>query len=299
MPNRDLYSAIEQSIRAELGESFAIRSTSSAGGGCINSACRVEGEGASFFVKLNRPELVSMFEAEAEGLRELAAAAAEALRVPKPICSGAGGGQAFLVLENLELRAARGACDRSLGQGLAELHRVPQAYFGWRRDNTIGSTPQPNERASDWTAFWRDRRLGFQLRLAAENGYSGRLQQRGEKLLAELPALFAGHRPQPSLLHGDLWGGNYAADERGQPAIFDPACYYGDREADLAMTELFGGFGRDFYSAYREAFPLDTGYETRKILYNLYHILNHLNLFGGGYLSEAQGMIDRLLAAIR
>lgn len=297
MSNRDIFAAIEHAIRAVQGEDFKIRSTASASGGCINSACRVTGDKASFFVKLNRPELISMFEAEAEGLRELAAAGV--LRVPRPICCGAGGGQAFLVMEHLELRSARGDCDRALGLGLAELHRIPRGYFGWHRDNTIGSTPQSNGRETDWIAFWRDKRLGFQLRLAAANGYGGRLQGQGEKLLARLPALFDGYAPRPALLHGDLWGGNHAADEQGQPVIFDPASYYGDREADLAMTELFGGFGRDFYAAYREALPLDDGYPTRKTLYNLYHILNHLNLFGGGYLAEAQGMIERLLAELR
>ena len=118
-------------------------------------------------------------------------------------------------------------------------------------------------------------------------------------MLERLPLFFSGYSPRPSLLHGDLWGGNFAADEAGEPVIFDPACYYGDREADLAMTELFGGFGRGFYAAYNETFPLDAGYSTRKTLYNLYHVINHYNLFGGGYLAQAEGMVARLLAEIR
>jgi fructosamine-3-kinase len=169
--------------------------------------------------------------------------------------------------------------------------------FGWDRDNTIGSTPQLNEPSVDWVTFWRERRLGYQLELAARNGYRGRLKQRGERLLDGLGALLD-HNPVPSLLHGDLWGGNLGYDEAGEPVIFDPACYFGDREADLAMTELFGGFGRRFWAAYQEAWPLSEGYPVRKHLYNLYHVINHLNLFGGGYLSQAESMIDRLLAEI-
>ncbi len=181
------------------------------------------------------------------------------------------------------------------GRQLAQLHRATADAFGWHRDNTIGATPQLNTPREDWVAFWRDQRLGYQLESAAAHGHGGRLQSSGERLLTRLDALI-GHRPAPSLLHGDLWGGNIGATPDGQPVIFDPAVYHGDREADLAMTELFGGFDANFHSAYRESWPLDPGYATRKILYNLYHILNHLNLFGGGYLSQAQGMIDRLLA---
>jgi len=296
MGSATILQTIEQAISAATGEDFRIRKTVAAGGGCINSAYRLEGEGRSFFIKLNRSDLLPMFEAEAEGLREIAAT--QTVRAPEPVCFGIAGDQAYLAMEFLDLRSARGAADQLLGQRLAAMHGISQAYFGWRRDNTIGSTPQPNSRSEDWVDFWARSRLGFQLELAAERGYGGGLQRKGEKLLERLPILFAGHRPRPSLLHGDLWGGNYACDETGQPVLFDPACYYGDREADLAMTELFGGFGSDFYAAYREALPLDTGYAVRRILYNLYHVLNHLNLFGGGYLGQAEGMMDRLLAEI-
>ncbi len=289
-----VFQAIEQALREVTGEDFRILRPIAVGGGCINSAYRLEGEGCAYFVKLNRQELLPMFEAEAEGLREIAAAGT--IRVPLPVCSGVGGGQAWLAMENLALRSGRGACDRLLGQRLAALHRIPRPYFGWHRDNTIGASPQPNARQGNWAGFWAGQRLGFQLELAATQGYGGKLQRDGERLLEHLPVFFADHQPQPSLLHGDLWGGNYAADESGQPVVFDPACYYGDREADIAITELFGGFGGDFYAAYREAWPLDAGYPTRKILYNLYHIINHLNLFGGGYLAQAESMVGRLLA---
>jgi fructosamine-3-kinase len=147
--------------------------------------------------------------------------------------------------------------------------------------------------------FWRTQRLGFQLRLAAGNGYGGRLQTQGERLLTELPALLAGHTPPAALLHGDLWSGNYSVDVGGAPVIFDPALYYGDRETDLAMTELFGGFSPRFYQAYNDAYPLSEGYRLRKSLYNLYHVLNHLNLFGGGYLAQAEQLLGGLLRELR
>src|SRR5208283_1970991 len=141
----------------------------------------------------------------------------------------------------------------------------------------------------------REQRLGFQLDLAARKGYGGKLQELGHQLMERLPEFFEGYHPQPSLLHGDLWGGNHACTSDGAPVIFDPAPYYGDREADLAMTELFGGFDQEFYTAYRAAWPPDAGYTTRRILYNLYHILNHANLFGGGYARQAEGMMQSLL----
>jgi fructosamine-3-kinase len=155
-----------------------------------------------------------------------------------------------------------------------------------------------NPWAEDWIRFFRDQRLRYQLNLAGSNGHGGRLQQRGEALLAHLDAFFVSYRPVPSLLHGDLWGGNRMADAHGRPVIFDPAVYYGDREADLAMTRLFGGFGAGFYAAYEVAWALEPGATVRVDLYNTYHVLNHLNLFGGGYLGQAVSLIDRLLAEL-
>ena len=144
--------------------------------------------------------------------------------------------------------------------------------------------------------FWQKQRLGYQLDLAATNGAPATLIDGGRRLQEGLAAFYRDYRPTPSLLHGDLWGGNWAADEIGRPVIYDPATYYGDREADLAMTELFGGFEPAFYSAYQAHSPLADGYELRRDLYKLYHMLNHLNLFGGGYLSSCENLIDQLLA---
>lgn len=267
----------------------------SIGGGCINQAVRIAGDGRDFFVKFNTASKIEMFVAEAEGLRELAAT--RTIRVPEPVCWGVADDTAYLVLEYLEF--GRGGKGAVLGEQLAALHRVTQAQFGWHRDNTIGSTLQINTPCADWISFWRERRLGFQLELAQRNGLGGEQQRLGEALMARLDGLFDGYRPRPSLLHGDLWSGNHGYLADGTPVIFDPAVYFGDREADLAMTELFGGFGAEFYAGYRAAWPLDVGYAARKTLYNLYHILNHANLFGGGYERQALRMTQQLLAELR
>jgi protein-ribulosamine 3-kinase len=290
------WQAIEQAIAASTNRAFHRRSSTPVGGGCIHSAYRIDGDDKSYFAKLNSAECAAMFETETQVLQEMTAT--RTVTVPQPISHGTSGGTAFLVLEWLPLGSRHAAGHRILGRQLADMHRIAQPYYGWAQDNFIGSTPQRNGPADDWCEFWRTQRLGFQLGLAAQNGFGGRLQSDGDRLCDLVDAFFSSYRPQPALLHGDLWGGNHAVTESGEPVIFDPAGYYGDREADMAMTELFGGFGADFYAAYEEAYPLDAGYPVRKTLYNLYHILNHLNLFGGGYLSQAESMIQRLLAEV-
>lgn len=289
---------IAAEIGRATGSAFKPVRQETAAGGCINSAAVLGGaDGRRYFVKLNEAQRLEMFRAEADGLAELARAGA--LRVPQPICTGSTGRQAFLVLEYVALGPATRRAAQRLGEGLARQHRVTRAQFGWQRDNTIGATPQVNTPSEDWVEFYRRERLGFQLALAARHGYRAQLQALGEQLLELLPAFFSTYRPVGSLLHGDLWGGNYAATAEEEPVIFDPAVYFGDREADLAMTELFGGFGEAFYHAYRAAWPLDPGYGVRKHLYNLYHVLNHLNLFGGSYASQAERMMRGLLAEVR
>lgn len=291
-----LWDSICENIANVTGDRVSPQGQDSIGGGCINQAFRLRSSHCDYFIKLNQSHQLPMFAAEARGLQEIVDS--KTLRAPRPICWGQQGDNAYLVLEYLELGGGRGGMD-TLGQGLAAMHRVTGPRYGWEIDNTIGSTPQLNTYTDDWITFWRELRLGYQLELAGQNGFGGRLQKRGGQLLDSLPSLLEGHDPEPSLLHGDLWSGNFAIMSDGVPVIYDPAVYYGDREADLAMTELFGGFGNRFYGAYRDAWQIDEGYSVRKTLYNLYHILNHLNLFGGGYLSQAEGMIDRLLGEIR
>lgn len=290
------WSDIAARISAATGTQFSVERVSSIGGGCINEAYRIEGKGQCFFVKLNSADCLLMFEAEAAGLQEIHNS--RTLRVPVPVCWGKNETSAWLVLEYLQMGSACRSGAASLGQGLAAMHRVSSAKFGWVRNNTIGATLQINQCSADWIQFWREHRLGYQLQLAQANGYTGKLQAQGEQLMAELAAFFPRSPPVPSLLHGDLWSGNYSFDSAGQPLLFDPAVYYGDREADLAMTELFGGFPANFYAAYWDAYPLDPGYAARKTLYNLYHVLNHLNLFGGDYLNQAVQMMSKLHAEI-
>jgi fructosamine-3-kinase len=290
----DTWQEIEQSLSATLGAVRLQAPPRSVGGGSINQTYRIESNQGPFFVKLNSAAGLEMFKAEAEGLDELRQA--ESLRIPRPLSWGLAQHQSFLVMEYLDLGGSGSAA--ALGEGLAAMHRVTADQFGWYRDNTIGSTLQNNRHCDSWETFWGEHRLGFQLQLAKSRGGGGRLYERGERLIGALPAVLDGREPEASLLHGDLWSGNYAFTRAGEPALFDPAVYYGDREADLAMTELFGGFSREFYAAYQHAWPLDPGYATRKKLYNLYHVLNHYNLFGGGYLSQAQGMIEGLLSEV-
>jgi fructosamine-3-kinase len=290
MPHEELATAIGRTIGATLHPQPASR----VHGGSINECYRWQGDGGSVFVKVAPAQSSAMFAAEAAGLEELRRA--EAVRVPRVLGVGTTAGAAWLALEWIRSATPSGVTDSILGEQLARQHRSTRPAFGWNRDNTIGSTPQLNEWQDDWVTFFRDRRLRYQLNLAAANGFGGRLQQRGEVLLNRVGEFFSTYRPVPSLLHGDLWGGNRAADEHGQPVIFDPAVYYGDREADLAMTRLFGGFGAGFYRAYEAAWALDAGAGARTDLYNLYHVLNHLNLFGGGYLTQASSVLDGLLA---
>ncbi len=289
-----LADALADAIAAHCGIRIDPATARTVGGGSINRAARVASDAGPLFLKTNRSDRLEMFAAEAEGLSELAAA--DAVRVPRVYGWGADDGRSWLLLEYLELASPDAACRRRLGERLAALHRHTAARHGWHRDNTIGSTPQPNAPDDDWIRFFARRRLRYQLDLAAGNGYGRELRADGERLLDALPAFFTDYRPEPSLLHGDLWSGNFAASG-GEPVIFDPAVYYGDRESDLAMTELFGGFGGEFYAAYEQAWPLDPGYAVRRDLYQLYHVLNHLNLFGGGYLGQARSLIRRLLAA--
>ncbi len=289
------WNRIAERITVATGDPFVVEACAAVGGGYINETVRLSGkDGREFFVKLNRASRMEMFAAEAEGLREIRES--ETVRVPEPICLGVSGESAWLVLEYLPLKGATASAP--LGGALARMHRRTAEAFGWMRNNTIGSTPQINSLSSDWIVFWREHRLGYQLRLAERKGYSGRLLEQGERLLESFPGLFTTYQPEPSLLHGDLWSGNQAVLPSGEPVIFDPAVYYGDREAEIAMTELFGGFSREFYAAYEEVWPLDEGYGVRRELYNLYHILNHLNLFGGGYLRQAERMMQRLLSEL-
>ncbi len=263
-------------------------------GGNINQAWHLSDREKQYFVKTNRGDLLYMFEAERAGLEEIHQS--QAIRVPEVIGCGAVANHSFIVMEFLEIGGI--ADDSLLAHQLASMHRCTRDQFGFHIDNTIGSTAQINTNDESWVEFWRTQRLGFQLDLAVKNRLDREMIARGEALSEVVAQFFSSYRPVASLLHGDLWSGNWGADNGGNPIIFDPACYYGDHEADLAMMELFGQPGRRFFDAYDEVFSIDAGYTTRRDLYNLYHILNHANLFGGHYSSSARNLIDKLLAAV-
>ena len=285
---------VASKITDKLGSSFEIDRVRSLGGGAANTSHRVDGRFKTssriFFVKLGTLAESERFRTEALSLKEIHQT--QTIRVPEPICWGTLDLTSYLVMDFLELGGAPAGGPEVLGKQLAAMHRHTGDRFGWGFNNTIGASPQQNGWYSDWVSFFREQRLGFQLRMARRNGYLGAWMKDAEQLIDRLEDYFEGYDPEPSILHGDLWSGNYGYDRQGNPVIFDPALYYGDREADLAMTELFGGFPVQFYRSYNAAFPLDAGYARRKIIYNLYHLLNHLNIFGSGYLGQVQRSIQ-------
>jgi len=287
---------LAEQIGAALGTTLRPDPAARVHGGSINECYRWESRQGPLFVKVADASQHPMLAAEAAGLEALRAASA--VRVPRVLGCAVSAPRAWLALEWIELGSVSAVAEARLGTLLALQHQHAADAFGWSQDNTIGRTPQINTRSQDWLTFWRERRLRYQLDLAARNGYGGKLTDRGAVLLERLDGFFGSYRPVASLLHGDLWGGNWGADGEGEPVIFDPAVYYGDRETDLAMTHLFGGYGPDFYAAYHAAWPLDAGATVRVRLYNLYHVLNHLNLFGGGYLRQALAMVESLQAEL-
>ncbi len=291
------FSELEAAIAGATGKAFAARSIVAASGGCIHDSVIVGDGERRYFVKRGEPSRVDMFEAEAHGLDALRSA--DGIRVPEVVHCGVCDARSVLVLEHIDMQPLAGNASSRLGAVLAGMHAIVSDCHGFDRDNYIGATPQRNEPSRDWPAFFRERRLRPQLAVAVGAGYAAALETRGARLIECVDALLDGHAPSPSLLHGDLWGGNAASDAEGTPVLFDPAAYHGDRETDIAMTELFGGFPRAFRDAYESAWPLPPGYRVRRTLYNLYHVLNHLNLFGGGYLRQSRDDIDWLLAHAR
>ena len=326
-----MWDKIAAHISETTGETFSLDHRHSVSGGCINQGYFISSSSRAYFAKINQASQIGMFQAESLGLQQMRATLT--IRVPEPICWGTEGNSAYIVLEWLDLGSRGGErAWEEMGRKLAAMHKYtppnppllrggeepnfillrgaqernstllrggeePNStllgkVFGWDINNTIGSTVQINNWTANWAEFWAEHRIGYQLQLARRRG--GHFAQ-GERLLKLIPKLLAGYEPKPSLVHGDLWGGNAGITPGGEPVIFDPATYFGDREVDIAMTELFGGFPAEFYRGYNQVWPLDLGYEKRKNLYNLYHILNHFNLFGGSYASQANQMINRIL----
>lgn len=284
--------ALHQRLESALG--MPVTPIQSVGGGCIARATRIEVGGYPCFLKWGSGDVARSFVAEAEGLRALREAGSP-LVIPDIKAFGVeeSGVPGFLVMEWIEEgRPALGFWE-DFGRGLAALHRHQGQGYGFAHDNFIGSTPQENGWYADWPAFWWEHRMMPQVDLARRNGlWQHAWDPMFERLLNRLGELLPEH-PERSILHGDLWSGNYLVSAGGRPVLIDPAAYYGHREADLAMTELFGGFDRKFYAAYRSAWPLEPGYEVRREVYNLYHLMNHLNLFGAGYASSVASILRR------
>ena len=286
-----MWTEIARSIAQSTGTEFAIANTKSVGGGCINQGYKISSNDAEYFVKLNRASQVEMFVAEAVGLKQMYAT--NTITIPKPICWGTVENSSYIVLQWLNLAGGSNKSWTEMGRQLAAMHRQGTSdRFGFEVNNTIGSTLQINTWMDNWADFFAQQRIGYQLKLAKRKG--GNFPDTN-KVVNAVRSRLSDRQPEASILHGDLWSGNAAITADGAPVIFDPATYYGDREADLAMTELFGGFSAAFYSGYNEVWQLDSGYQQRKSIYNLYHILNHFNLFGGGYGSQAARIIKQMV----
>ncbi|WP_106404053.1 fructosamine kinase family protein [Paraglaciecola hydrolytica] len=243
-----------------------------------------------FFVKVNEIAHLGHFKAEIEGLEHLQKT--NLFKVPKVICSGVVSDKSFLVLEFLTLQPGNNNNWYEFGQALANQHKNhTQDMYGWQEDNFIGLSPQVNQWHKKWHTFFAEQRIGFMLQLLAEKGHV--LSNNIDQVVESVNRLLAGHNPPSSMLHGDLWSGN-SGFHKDKPALFDPAFYYGDRETDLAMTELFNRLPDQFYQGYQETWPLNDAYEFRKPVYQLYHVLNHALLFGGSYLDSARSTLKNM-----
>jgi len=289
--NPAFWTHIAENISEVTNIPFRIKNKQTVHGGCINQAFHIQDNEQNYFVKVNDRSSLDNFHSEVTALSAIQKT--NSIKVPKIMGSGSFENFSFLILEYLHLKN-RGSI-RDFAIALASLHKNQSKMFGFHQNNYIGATKQINSSMHDWAEFFLQNRIGYQLELL-ESKYDIRALRNNEKLLKEkIEYLFKNHSPAPSLLHGDLWQGNYSFDRDGTPVIFDPASYYGDHEAELAMLELFGSPGKAFFDTYQEYYPINKGYQQRKKLYNLYHILNHANLFGASYLAQANDMIEHLV----
>lgn len=289
-----IWQHIEFHIRQTHDQRFNLIDKHSVGGGDVNQSYRLSGELSSYFVKLNRVELEDMFVQEAAGLELLAKA--KDFVVPKVIASGAYRQYSYLILNFVDMDQRGDIGD--FATALAQLHRIDAACFGLASDNYIGKTIQPNGWHNDWGEFFSRRRLGHQIDLLETIGAPAKLLNSARELLPVIASYLNQRQPKPVLVHGDLWSGNYGFSNEGRPTIYDPAVYYGDGEVDLAMLELFGNPGERFFTCYHQHNPIAPGYPLRRTIYNLYHILNHANAFGGSYFQQAQWMCDEIAQSL-
>lgn len=293
---------LEHSLSECLAGEVRVLDYQAVAGGSINSCYKLLTNQAQYFLKLNRYDNYAMFEAEAAGLEAIRQS--DAILTPEVVTmgrvkNGSGPGEyAYLVLQFFEFQRCSNNGFDNLAAGLVKLHRFSNKNFGFPENNYIGASIQPNHWHSSWVSFWQQQRLGFQIELAKTNELANEVIHKLEKLNESIADFFVAYQVKPSLLHGDLWSGNVAQVRGDVSVIFDPAVYFGDREADIAMTELFGGFDKRFYEVYQALWPLDQAYPVRKKLYNLYHLLNHFNLFGSGYSASLHNDAEFLLSQL-
>lgn len=288
---------IEKALNSYFNKTEKIISFNGVGGGCINNGSTIITESdKTFFVKYNYNCPENMFNCEENGLKELKKS--NTIKVPNVIVSGGGkdGIPLFLILENIKPSRKIDSFYEDFGKKFARMHKYTSDKYGFYENNYIGSTPQINTYEDDWLTFYKKHRLGYQIELAKKKHIATYELLKGmDKLLNKLDTIISSVKEPPALLHGDLWGGNYMIGNNGEVVLIDPAVYYGDREADLAMTEMFGGFPPSFYNAYNEEYPPKQGYKERSKIYKLYHYLNHLNLFGSGYLDVCLSIIRKFV----
>ncbi|MEW6991489.1 fructosamine kinase family protein [Colwelliaceae bacterium 6441] len=286
-----MWSIIEKTIQETTKQSFAIKHKRPATGGDINLCYWISNYHQHYFVKINDKSHLSHFESEAYALAQIKSS--HQICCPDVIAIGTTLDKSFLVLSYIPFETPDHNDWYQLGQQLAHMHKSEtHGQFGWQHDNYIGDTIQPNKWQSNWRTFFAEQRIGWQLQLLNEK--SIRLGDIDYISQVCHDALLH-HQVEPCLVHGDLWQGNMGFYDHS-PIIFDPACYYGDREVDIAMTELFGQLPDEFYDGYQAEFPLSSKYEQRKLVYNFYHILNHANLFGGVYIDQSKAALSRILS---
>ena len=280
---------IEKKLSGFLSTDVTINSLSPVGGGSINDTYKVNTNEGDFFVKKNSASLYpQMFEKEALGLKILREA--KSIDLPEVIDFGESNNDSYLILKFINSGGKSSSFWDDFGRQLANLHKNSDSHFGLNHDNYIGSLHQHNNKHDSWSDFFREERLERQVKLARNNGAIDKVTVAAfDRFYARIDSIFP--KEPPALLHGDLWGGNFMVGEKGDPLIIDPAVYYGHREMDLGMSQLFGGFDRQFYNSYDKNYPLENGWEERLSYCNLYPLMVHVNLFGGGYLQSVKSTI--------
>ncbi len=293
--NKELESYITDYVVDHLGHDYQYARLRRSGAGCINETWELYAEGQrSLFVKIGRKGFSSMYQREFEALIELRKA--QKFHVPEPMITGLLEDEcALLVMEFIPLTPVRRSSESALGEALAEMHSIVSAEYGLTEDNYIGRSMQQNGWSDNWWQFFCEKRLSYQLGVAVESGIHQELASQIQGIIQRAPDFFASHHPSASMLHGDLWSGNVSTDSHGMPVIYDPALYYGDPETDIAMSQMFGALGLGVYEAYYGNISSVEGVELRRPLYDLYHWLNHFNLFGVTYLGQINRVVKQLL----